>query len=230
MSDLPVAVVGAQGRLGAFACATVEAGDGLALVARYDQGDDWPSAIGSSGAAVAFEATRAGLGLEHGLALLEAGLRPVIGTSGVDAEQNARLDARARELGLGGLVVPNFSLGIALLRRAAADFAAHFPSAEVIDLHHERKLDAPSGTGAELARTIAAARDAPEDEVPIHSVRMPGLYAHHEVLFGAPGERLTLRHDMSGPEAFAPGIVCALRYAATAEGVGRGIELALGRA
>jgi len=226
MSRIRVAVVGAKGRLGAFACETIEADEGLELVATYDQSDDWPRAIQGSGAAVAFEATRAGLGLEHGLALLEAGLRPVIGTSGVDAVQNERLDARARELDLGGLVVPNFSLGIALLKRAARELARHFPAAEIIDLHHARKLDAPSGTAAELARTIAAARDEPESIVPIHSVRMPGLYAHHEVLFGAPGERLTLRHDMSGPEAFAPGIAAALRHAAGAAGVGRGIELA----
>jgi 4-hydroxy-tetrahydrodipicolinate reductase len=225
---IAVAVVGAKGRLGAFACTTIESTDGLELAAAYDQGDDWPRAIGASGATVAFEATRAGLGLEHGLTLLDAGLRPVIGTSGVDAEQNGRLDERARALGTGGLVVPNFSLGIALLKRAAAEIAAHFPGAEIVDLHHERKVDAPSGTGAELARTIAAARGESPGTVPIHSVRQPGFYAHHEVLFGAPGERLTLRHDMSGPEAFAPGIAAALRYASSAEGMGRGIELALG--
>ncbi len=227
MSAIPVAVVGARGRLGALACGLIEADAGLELVAAFDRDDDWRAAISASGAAVAFEATRAGLGFEHGLALLEAGLRPVIGTSGVELEQNARLDERARALVLGGVLVPNFSLGIALLRRVVAELAPRFAGAEIVELHHERKLDAPSATAAELARTIAAARGAPEGAVPIHSVRLPGLYAHHEVQLGAPGERLTLRHDMSGPEAFAPGIAAALRYAAGAEGVGRGIELAL---
>jgi len=225
--NLRVAVIGSAGRLGGFACQLLESTEGFELVGRYDQDDDWPAAIAASGARVALEATRAGQGYEHALALLDAGVRPVVGTSGVTPEQDAELDRRARELGLGGLVVPNFSLGIVLLRRAVRDVAPHFPAAEIVDLHHERKLDAPSGTGADLARTIAAARGEGAREVPVHSVRLPGYYAHHEVLFGAPGETLTLRHDMNGPAAFAPGILAAMRYAATAVGVGRGLELAL---
>ena len=224
---IPVAVIGAAGRLGGFACELLESTAGFELVGRYDQGDDWPAQVRSAGARVGFEATRAGQGFEHAIALLDAGVRPVVGTSGVAPEQNAELDRRAREAGLGGLVVPNFSLGIVLLRRAVREVAAHFPAAEIVDLHHERKLDAPSGTGADLARTIAAARGDASAEVPIHSVRMPGFYAHHEVLFGAPGETLTLRHDMSSPAAFAPGILAALRYAVTAVGVARGLEVAL---
>ncbi|HVS17764.1 MAG TPA: 4-hydroxy-tetrahydrodipicolinate reductase, partial [Planctomycetota bacterium] len=224
-APLRVAVVGAGGRLGRFALELLREAQGFELVAGYDSRDDWPALVGPSGAQVALEATRAGLGCEHGLALLAAGVRPVIGTSGVSAADGERLDREARRLGLGGLIVPNFSLGSLLLQRFAAEAVRHFPDAEIVELHHERKADAPSGTAAETARRMAAARDAtraqPErpDEprergarhggIPVHSVRLPGLYAHQEVHFGAAGETLVLRHDMSGPQAFGPGILAA---------------------
>ena len=240
---LPVAVIGAAGRVGRFACDLLRASEGFELRAAYGRADDWPAALAATGASVALDVTRAGLGFEHGLAILESGVRPVIGTSGVDLEQNRELDRRARELGLGGIVVPNFSLGSMLLQRFAAEAARHFASAEIVELHHERKADAPSGTALETARAIARARREAEVEpaaipadgpargevhagVPIHSVRLPGLYAHQEVLLGQAGETLALRHDMHGPEAFGPGILRCLRYAATARGVARGIEAA----
>jgi 4-hydroxy-tetrahydrodipicolinate reductase len=240
---LAVAIVGARGRLGSFAASLLEGRPEFELAGSFDAGDDWPVSIRRCGARVALEATVAGQGYEHGMLLLQAGVRPVIATSGVTPEQCHALDARARELGLGGLVVPNFSLGSLLLQRFAAEAARHFPDAEIVELHHERKADAPSGTAAETARRIASARastplaprrsnEPPERgglhaDVPVHSVRLPGLYAHQEVLFGAPGELLTLRHDMSGPAAFGPGILAGLRYAATATGIARGLEHAI---
>jgi 4-hydroxy-tetrahydrodipicolinate reductase len=242
-TSLPVAVIGSRGRLGSFACALLRQVEGFELVASYERGDDWPNQIRSSGARVALEATRAGQGFEHAMKLLEAGVRPVIATSGVTLEQNAELDARAKALGLGGLVVPNFSIAVVLVQRMAADLASYFTSAEIIELHHERKHDAPSATSLETARRLAAARSTPfsaqssssaargqvVDGVPIHSVRLPGLYAHQEILLGRPGELLTLRHDMSSPEAFGPGILLALRHASTRAGVARGLEVALAR-
>jgi 4-hydroxy-tetrahydrodipicolinate reductase len=244
-SALAVAVIGAGGRMGRFACALLRASEGFELRAAYGRADDWPAALRSSGASVALDVTRAGLGFEHGLAILENGVRPVIGTSGVNPEQNDELDRRARELGLGGIVVPNFSLGSMLLRRFAAEAARHLASAEIVELHHERKRDAPSGTAIETARAIARARREagiepaaiPADGgargevhagVRIHSVRLAGLYAHQEVLLGQAGETISLRHDMQGPEAFGPGILRALRYAANASGVARGLEAAFG--
>lgn len=245
MSPLRVAVVGCRGRLGGFACELLRRSEGFELVGAYDQGDPWPERLGRDGATVALEATRAGQGFEHALAMLELGVRPLVATSGVSVEHSDTLDRRARSLGLGGLVVPNFSLGSVLLQRLSAELARHFPDVEILELHHERKHDAPSGTALETARRVAAARaaaglsprathDAGEpsrgraaDGVPIHAVRLPGLYAHQQVLFGAPGETLGLRHDMSGPEAFGPGILLGLRYCATATGVARGLDAAL---
>ncbi len=247
MSSEPisVAVIGARGRLGSFACALLEERSDFDLVGRYDADDDWQGLLADSGARVALEATRAGLGFSHGISLLEAGVRPVIATSGVGRDETERLDRLARERGLGGLVVPNLSLGALLLMRFAAVAAGHMPDVEIVELHHERKADAPSGTAAETARRIAAARverprvarssDAQPERggleagVPIHSVRLPGFYAHQEVIFGALGETLSLRHDMSGPAAFGPGLLAALRHAASAEGVAIGLEHALAK-
>lgn len=221
--SLRVAVVGASGRLGALACEAIAAAEGLELVARLGSQDSLEDALPRSGARVVLECTRAGLGYEHARRILALGLRPVVGTSGVSPEETRALDEQARALSLGGLVVPNFSLGIWLLQRAAEEAARHFPQCEIIEMHHEKKRDAPSGTALDTAQRLEAlGRSAP-----IHSVRLPGLYAHQLVIFGAAGESYTLRHDMSGPAAFAPGILCSVRYAASALGVARGLDAAL---
>ena len=225
---LRVAVLGARGRLGAFACAQLRASDQFELVGEFDSDDDWAAALPACRAQVGLEATRAGLGALHGLALLEAGVRPVIATSGVSLDQQAELDRAAREHDLGGLIVPNLSLGILLLERACRSFAAQLPAIEILEEHHEHKLDAPSGTALELARAVVEARGPQaRGEVPIESRREAGRYAHHEVRFSGPGEQLTVRHDMQGPEAFGPGLLAALRYASVAVGVRRGLSHAL---
>lgn len=224
-ASLRVAVVGAHGRLGRFACELFAAEPGFQLVARLGRGDDVGKRARDSGAEVALETTVAGLGEEHALALLAHGVRPLVATSGVDEAASARLDRAAREVELGGLVVPNFSLGMWLLQRAALEAVRWFPNVEILELHHERKRDAPSGTALDTRAQLRAARGT-EAEIPIHSVRLPGLYAHQEVVFGAPGELLTLRHDMSGPAAFGAGLLAGVRYAARAHGVQRGIDVA----
>jgi 4-hydroxy-tetrahydrodipicolinate reductase len=226
VSKLRIAVVGATGRLGARAAECYGGHASFELVARIGRGHDLRSALREARPEVALDATEAGLGARHARIMLENGVRPLVGTSGVSDVELAELDALARGLGLGGLVVPNFSLGMVLLQRAALEFARHMPQVEIIELHHERKKDAPSGTAIDTANKLRADRPG-RGEIPIHSVRLPGHYAHQEVVFGAPGERLTLRHDMSSPEAFGPGLLAAARHAARAVGVARGLEHAL---
>jgi 4-hydroxy-tetrahydrodipicolinate reductase len=227
-APLRVAVVGARGRMGRFAAALLGASPGFELVAELGREHDLRAVLPECGAELALDLTRAGLGFEHGRAILATGLRPVIGTSGVTRAESRELDRLARSRGLGGLVVPNFSLGMACLQRLALELVCHFPNVEIIERHHDQKRDAPSGTARDTAERLAAARGTPR-EIPIHSVRLPGLYAHQEVQFGGPGEFLTLRHDMLGPEAFGPGILLALRHAAGAPGVAYGLEAALER-
>jgi 4-hydroxy-tetrahydrodipicolinate reductase len=220
-----VLLVGAGGRLGRCAEAALAECEDLEVVARIGRGDDVARAAADARAELAFEATRAGLGFGHAKALLEAGVRPLVATSGVTPEEARSLDALARARGLGGLVAPNLSLGMWVLQRAALDAARWFPNVEIVELHHERKADAPSGTALDTARRLAEVVGGTR-AIPIHSVRLPGLYAHQEVLLGAPGELLTLRHDMSSPDAFRPGIVAGLRYVARALGVEIGIDAA----
>lgn len=242
---LRVAVIGAGGRLGAFAAKLFESQAQFQLVARWDRADDWAVLARTSGAQVAFEATRAGLGFEHARTLLKSGVRPLVATSGVTPQQVGELDALARQLGLGGLVAPNFSLGALLMQRAVELAAPHFAQVEVIEAHHSRKADAPSGTAADTARRIAAARDAAglgpltpvspdaaargefHGGVALHSLRLDGVYARQEVCFSSAGELFSVRHEMGGPEAFGPGITLATRYAATCVGVALGLEAAL---
>ncbi len=134
---------------------------------------------------------------------LDAGVSCVVGTTGLGEDDLGALDRRAREAGLSCFLAPNFALGAVLMMRFAGEAARHLPSAEIVELHHETKLDAPSGTAKATARALGG-------DVPIHSVRLPGLVAHQEVLFGGEGQLLTIRHDTLSREAFVPGVLLAL--------------------
>jgi 4-hydroxy-tetrahydrodipicolinate reductase len=134
---------------------------------------------------------------------LEENVPCIVGTSGLGTEELADLDERARSRGLPLFVASNFAVGAVLMMRFAAEAARHLPDAEIVELHHETKLDKPSGTAKATAALIGEA-------TPIHSVRLPGLVAHQEVIFGGLGQTLTLRHDTSSREAFVPGILLVL--------------------
>jgi 4-hydroxy-tetrahydrodipicolinate reductase len=150
---------------------------------------------------------------------LAAGVPCVIGTSGFDERA---VDAAAREAGLPCFYAPNFALGAVLMMRFAAEAARHLPRAEVVELHNEAKLDAPSGTAKATAAMLG-------DDVPIHSVRLPGLVAHQEVLLGGDGQLLTIRHDTFSREAYVPGVLLALeRLSSLPPGLTVGLERILG--
>jgi 4-hydroxy-tetrahydrodipicolinate reductase len=152
---------------------------------------------------------------------VEAGVPCIVGTSGLGADDLAALDAKAKERGVACFVAPNFALGAALMMRFAGEAARHLPKAEIVELHHETKLDAPSGTAKATAALLPG-------EVPIHSVRLPGLLAHQEVIFGGLGQTLTIRHDTLSREAFVPGVLLALeRLPTLPPGVTVGLEALL---
>jgi 4-hydroxy-tetrahydrodipicolinate reductase len=154
--------------------------------------------VDAAEAAVDFTAPEAVVG--NVLRCLDTGVPCVIGTSGADLSE---VDARARERGLPVFFAPNFALGAIVMMRLAAEAAAFLPRAEIVELHNEAKLDAPSGTARATAQLLPG-------EVPIHSVRLPGLVAHQEVLFGGDGQLLTIRHDAFSREAYVPGVLLAL--------------------
>ncbi len=153
-----------------------------------------------SRAEAAVDFTRPDAVVENVLRCLEAGLPCVVGTSGADL---APVDERARELGLPVFYAPNFALGAVLMMRFAAEAAKVLPRAAIVELHNDAKVDAPSGTALATARLVGG-------DPPIHSVRLPGLVAHQEVLFGGEGQLLTIRHDTFSRQAFAPGVLLAL--------------------
>jgi len=224
-----LALVGCSGRMGRFCAELLRSNADFELAAELDAKDDLAAVLTEARPDVALDFTVAGRGFEHGRICLAAGVRPVIGTSGVSAPETAELDELARKRGLGGLVVPNFSLGVWLQQRACVDLARLVPDweLEVLELHHERKRDAPSGTSVHTAERLAAASNRSPADVPIRSVRGPGLYAHQEIRLAGKGELLRIRHDMHGPEAFGPGILLALERATRIVGIERGIGAAL---
>ena len=200
-----VAVAGAAGRMGTAVCEAVEGADGLTLAGRADP------ALGTSVADVLGEAdvlvdfTQPESALPNAREALAAGVHVVIGTTGFDLDDLAGLS------GANVLVAPNFAIGAVLMMRFAAEAAALMPSAEIVELHHDKKLDAPSGTAARTAKLM---KDSSGNEVPIHSVRLPGLVAHQEVIFGGTGETLTIRHDALDRSSFMPGVLLAIRRVA----------------
>jgi 4-hydroxy-tetrahydrodipicolinate reductase len=191
--------------MGTAVCEAVEGADGLTLAGRADP------ALGTSVADVLGEAdvlvdfTQPESALPNAREALAAGVHVVIGTTGFDLDDLADLS------GANVLVAPNFAIGAVLMMRFAAEAAALMPSAEIVELHHDKKLDAPSGTAA---RTAELMKDSSGNEVPIHSVRLPGLVAHQEVIFGGTGETLTIRHDALDRSSFMPGVLLAIRRVA----------------
>ncbi len=208
-----VAVAGAAGRMGATVCAAVEGAPDMELVGRADPQLGVTLAEVLPNAEVVVDFTRPDTALANALACVEAGVHVVIGTTGFDLEP--LLSARTPE-GLpqaNVLIAPNFAIGAVLMMRFAAQAAAHMARAEIIELHHDAKLDAPSGTAKLTAQLMAAAGGGEEGVggIPIHSVRLPGLVAHQEVILGDVGQTLSIRHDTTGRDSFMPGVLLAVR-------------------
>jgi 4-hydroxy-tetrahydrodipicolinate reductase len=204
-----VGVAGAAGRMGVTVCAAIAAADDLELSGRADPqlGSSLAEILGDCDVVVDF--TEPDVALGNALACLGAGVHVVVGTTGFDV---AALE------GVGGanaFVAPNFAIGAVLMMTFAAQAAKHMAAAEIIELHHAGKLDAPSGTAARTAELMAAASGRPAP--PIHSVRLPGLVAHQEVILGDLGQTLTIRHDSLERESFMPGVLLAVRRVGSLE-------------
>ncbi len=197
-----VAVAGAAGRMGQAVCEAVGGAPDMVLSGQADPALGTTLAEVLPDADVVVDFTRPDTALENALQCVRQGVHVVIGTTGFD------LEPLRAESGANVFVAPNFAIGAVLMMRFAAEAARHFPKAEIIELHHDRKLDAPSGTAA---RTADLMRPQMDVDIPIHSVRLPGLVAHQEVLFGGLGETLTIRHDSLSRESFMPGVLLAVR-------------------
>lgn len=213
MSDagktIRVAVAGAAGRMGQTVCAAVEGAGDMELSGRADPLLGVTLAEVLPRADVVVDFTQPDTALENALACVQAGVHVVIGTTGFDVEPLRKARTPDGLPPANVLIAPNFAIGAVLMMRFAAEAARHMEKAEIIELHHDRKLDAPSGTAARTARLMAEASGGPEP--PIHSVRLPGLVAHQEVILGDLGETLTIRHDSIDRASFMPGVLLAVR-------------------
>ena len=219
---IKVAVAGAAGRMGETVCRAVAAAPDMELVARADPALDVSLADAlRAGPDVLVDFTIPSTALDNARQAAAAGVHVVIGTTGFDITQLGDVS------GANVFVAPNFAIGAVLMMQFAAQAARHMARAEIIELHHDRKLDKPSGTAA---RTAALMREAGGDgyDVPVHSVRLPGLVAHQEVILGDVGQTLTIRHDSIDRESFMPGVLIAVRAVGDRPGLTVGLEAVLG--
>ena len=240
-APLRVGVTGARGRMGAAVVETVLAAPGMELAAAIDIGDSLDVLVAQScDVVIDFTTPDAVMGnLEFAIG---AGMHCVVGTTGFDDDRLARVkEWTAGHPDVGVLIAPNFSIGAVVMMHLSALAARYFESVEIVELHHPDKVDAPSGTAAHTAAAIAHARadlpPAPDatlsqldgargarvDDIPVHSIRLRGLVAHQEVLFGGPGETLSIRHDSLDRGCFMPGVILAARRVGEHPGVTVGL-------
>ncbi len=223
MTAIRVIINGAKGRMGQEASKAIQAAEGLELVGVADIEDNLVQLIADKKAQVVVDFTTAAVVYETTKSIIHAGAHPVIGTSGLLSEQVTELQQLCAAKSLGGLIAPNFAIGAVLMMKFAKEAVRYFPDVEIIELHHDRKADAPSGTAVKTLNMLvearekkpkprnekeilAGARGASDHDIHVHSIRLPGLVAHQEVIFGGLSETLTIRHDSVHRESFMPGV------------------------
>ena len=241
---LRVGVLGARGRMGTEVCRAVNTAEDMELVAMVDAGD-WLFNVSDAGAEVVIDFTRPDVVMDNLQWCIDQGIHAVVGTSGFTPDRIETLKGWLEaKPGLGVVIAPNFGIGAVLMMRFAREAAKYFESAEIVELHHPAKVDAPSGTATRTAELIARARadaglgpqpDATEQSIDgargadvagvrVHAVRASGLMAHQEVLFGGSGETLTIRHDSHDRASFMPGVLLAARAVRERPGLTFGLE------
>jgi 4-hydroxy-tetrahydrodipicolinate reductase len=264
-----VLVSGCGGRMGREVLRAVHSAEGMEVVGGVDTApayanntladlcgiselkfpvdSDLTEAIARTKPHVLVDFTVPGQGQVNAKMALQAGVRPVVGTTGITEDDLKEIDRLAREKGIGAVVAPNFAIGAVLMMKFAVEAARYMPYVEIIEFHHDGKLDAPSGTAIKTAKMISEAVDLPprpktektivegarggeirrspqHGEVNIHAVRLPGFVAHQEVILGGVAQTLTIRHDSIGRESFMPGVLLAIRKVMELEGLVYGLE------
>ena len=244
---MKVAVAGYRGRVGSVLAAALPNEPGIDYVGGVTRGDDLAAFLHEKRPQALVDFTRPSEAVHNALAAVAAGAAPVVGTTGLSAADVDKIETACMAKHVGGIVAPNFAIGAVLMMHLAEIAAPHFDAAEVIELHHAAKIDAPSGTALSTARRLAARRkDRPfshrkaeketlagtrggeEGGVAVHSVRLPGFVADQEVIFGLPGQTLTIAHRTTSREAYVPGVVLALRRVTSEPKFFRGLDELLG--
>lgn len=241
--SIRVHVHGALGRMGSSCVTAIESAADMQLCGSTDRDDDLDAALEAGRPEVVVEFTVPAAVADNARRILSRGIHLVSGTTGMSREAAEELGTLAAEQGVGFLLAPNFAIGVILMQRFAREAARHFHDVEILEMHHERKVDAPSGTAIHTARLIreAAGQDLNQDRptetethpgarggraesVPIHSVRLPGLLAHQEIMFGSLGQVLSIRHDTMDRRAFMPGVLHGVREIRSRRGLVDSLE------
>jgi 4-hydroxy-tetrahydrodipicolinate reductase len=242
-----VAIAGHHGKVGSVLAAAFLHEPGIEYVGGVGASDDLAAFLKVKRPDALVDFTRPSVALHNALVAIAAGAAPVVGTTGVAADGIDKLETACKEKGLGGIVAPNFALGAVLMMHLAEIAAPHFDAAEIIEMHHAGKLDAPSGTALTTARrlaarrgskpfshkmpdqqTLAGTRGGEEGSVAVHSVRLPGFVADQEIIFGLPGQTLTIIHRTTSREAYVPGVLLAIRRVTSEPHFYRGLDQLLG--
>ena len=242
-----VAVAGHRGKVGSVLVTAFQSEAGIDYVGGIGRGDDLAAFLHEKRPAALVDFTRPAEAVHNALAAVAAGAAPVVGTTGLSSTDVDKLETACKAKHVGGIVAPNFAIGAVLMMHLADIAAPHFDAVEVIEMHHAAKLDAPSGTALSTARRLAARRkDKPfshktaeketlagtrggeEGGVAVHSIRLPGLVADQEVIFGLPGQTLTISHRTTSREAYIPGLLLAIRKVTSEPRFYRGLDELLG--
>jgi 4-hydroxy-tetrahydrodipicolinate reductase len=242
-----VAVAGYRGKVGSVLAAAFQNEPGIEFVGGVTRGDDLAAFLHDKRPDALVDFTRSDGALHNALAAVAAGAAPVVGTTGLSAADVDKLETACKAGRIGGIVAPNFAIGAVLMMNLAEIAAPHFEAVEVIELHHAAKLDAPSGTALSTARrlaarrkgkpfahrraekeTLAGTRGGEEGGVAVHSVRLPGFVADQEVIFGLPGQTLTIAHRTTSREAYVPGVLLAISRVTAESRFYRGLDELLG--
>lgn len=237
---MKVIINGAAGKMGQASVAAIEGSPDITLLSTANRGDDLAALIAAHTPDVVVEFAGSDTVWHHLQLILEAGVRPVIGSSGLTPEQINAATKICEQNKIGGIIAPNFAIGAVMMMKLAAQCAEHFPDANIIETHHQNKLDAPSGTAIKTAEMIAANRTnkqshkstettsgalgAMVDGVPVHAIRSHGVIANQIVQFGGPGETLCITHNTLNREAFMPGVLLSIRQAMQLKTLVYGLE------
>jgi 4-hydroxy-tetrahydrodipicolinate reductase len=238
---ISILINGAFGKMGLETVKAVEQDASLTLVGQIGRGSKLAQVIMETQPEVVIDFTTPEAVFDNALTIIEAGKHPVIGTTGLSNAQIDTLKARCAEKKLGGIIAPNFAIGVILMMKFASEAIRYFPQAEIIELHHDAKRDTPSGTAIKTAQMMAKNRDNLSDPkavketilhsrgaqcegIPIHAVRLPGLVAHEMILFGGQGEVLTIKHDAMDRKCFMAGVLLACKKVVTLNELIYGLE------
>ncbi|NQY43526.1 MAG: 4-hydroxy-tetrahydrodipicolinate reductase [Legionellales bacterium] len=229
--SIKILVNGAKGKMGSLLCKTIQNTNDLILFGESNSTEELKKSLHTELPDIVVDLTTPNSVFANTNTIIQAGINPIIGTSGLTVQQIGQLQKLCEQKKLGGIIAPNFSLGAVLMIKCSKLLAKTFSKSEIIEMHHDHKLDKPSATAIQTANIICEVSSSTnkqiaktQKDIPIHSIRLPGLLAHQQVIFGNNGETLTIKHDTISRECFMPGIIFACKEVGKLNNLVYGLE------